>query len=133
MPRTTTCTAHCSACGLHFHSLKAFDAHRVGEYRSNDPEEDRRCVHPLDMGGRLVPLIVGGECRVHDDGSGQLVKRDVTIWTDARDLARAQDAAERSGWARRGAPRGLEGSGVGLLGSEALSVHPVLSGTAGAR
>ena len=27
-----TCTHHCSACGRHFHSLNAFNAHRTGAY-----------------------------------------------------------------------------------------------------
>ena len=84
MPRTTTCTYHCSACGLHFHSLEGFDAHRAGDFTSIDPELERRCIHPLDMAGRLVPLIVGGECRLYDDGSGAAFERDVTIWTTSR-------------------------------------------------
>jgi hypothetical protein len=83
MPRTTTCTYHCSACGLHFHSLEAFDAHRVGDFASNDPELGRRCENPLDLDARLTLLTVAGECRI---GSGVDVKREVTIWTTARQL-----------------------------------------------
>lgn len=84
MTRTTTCTYHCSACGLHFHSLEAFDAHRGGGYRSNDADAGRRCEHPLDLDGRLVPLTVDGECGMHDDGSGLGLSRRITIWTSGR-------------------------------------------------
>jgi hypothetical protein len=58
MPKTTTCTYHCSACGAHIHSLEAFDAHRQGDYAPSDPETGRHCAHPLDIDGRLAPLTV---------------------------------------------------------------------------
>jgi hypothetical protein len=45
--RATTCTFHSSACGRHFHSLGAFDTHRIGDFGSNDPETRRRCQSPL--------------------------------------------------------------------------------------
>lgn len=80
--RVMTCTYHCSSCGLCFHSLNAFDAHRVGDFGSDDPETGRRCLHPLDLDGRLVALGVG-ECRVYAE-----VKRGRTIWTHGGDLAR---------------------------------------------
>jgi hypothetical protein len=86
--RAITCTYHCSACGLHLHSVHAFDAHRIGDYASNDPEARRRCEHPWDMAGRLVPLSGAGECRVYDDGSGNGVNHNVTVWADARDIGR---------------------------------------------
>lgn len=106
---TTTCTNHCGGCGQCFHSLNAFDAHRQGDFASDDPELGRRCVHPLDMGGRLVALTEDGECRVHDDGSGVRVKRGVTIWTVAGDLARmrARFASERPPGAESGIAAGV--------------------------
>ncbi len=30
-PAIQTCTDHCVGCGSHFHGLKAFDLHRVGQ------------------------------------------------------------------------------------------------------
>lgn len=88
MSRTTTCTYHCSACGLHFHSLNAFDAHRTGDYALNDLEMGRHCAHPFDLDGLLGALTEDGECRMYDDGSGVRVERGVTIWTHEADLAR---------------------------------------------
>jgi hypothetical protein len=102
MSKTTTCTYHCSACGLHFHSLVSFNAHRTGSYASNDPEEGRRCLHPLDLDGRLVKLTEGGECRMYEDaaqpGSGIGLKRRVTIWTEEGRLTRIREryGSERS-------------------------------------
>jgi hypothetical protein len=85
MTKTTTCTYHCGACGLHFHSLNAFDAHRQGA--SNDPETGRHCVHPYDMDGRLTTLTEEGECRVYENADpahrGEGIQHNVTIWTTA--------------------------------------------------
>jgi hypothetical protein len=81
MPRTTTCTHHCSACNQHFHSVEAFDAHRVGDFASKGPEDARRCEHPLDLSGKLVPLTVDGECRLGDAGCAEC---GAVIWTTAR-------------------------------------------------
>lgn len=83
---TTTCTYHCSRCRAHFHSLEAFDAHRQGDFNSNDLETGRQCVHPLDLldadgRQRLSTLTRDGECRMYDDGSGTRIQRQVTIWT----------------------------------------------------
>lgn len=100
--KTVTCTYHCGSCGLHFHALEAFDAHRKGDYASNDPEVGRHCVHPFDLDGRLVVLTDAGECRMYDDGSGLRVKRLETIWTSdrtkgTRPWETSHGAAERSG------------------------------------
>ena len=80
---STTCTYHCTSCGCHFHSLKAFDAHRQGDHASNDPELGRHCVHPLDLvdkegAMRLEALTEYGVCNVYPP-----YPRDVTIWTHA--------------------------------------------------
>jgi len=80
----TSCTYHCAACGLHFHSLEAFDAHRVGDHASNDPETRRRCVHPLDLDGKLVLLSEDGICRI----GGPDVQVGVNVWTHGGDMAR---------------------------------------------
>ena len=69
----TTCTNHCSACRLHFHSLAAFEAHRRGF----------ACLAPADLvdltgRDRLEVLTEHGECRMYET-----VERDVTIWTMA--------------------------------------------------
>ena len=39
-----SCTHHCGSCGRHFSSLKAFDAHRVGEFEAKSTIEGRHCV-----------------------------------------------------------------------------------------
>ena len=79
MSRAVTCTYHCSACGCHFHSLEAFDAQRLGDFATNDPETGRRCVHPFELDNRLAALAENGECRTYAD-----LKRGVTVWTTTR-------------------------------------------------
>jgi hypothetical protein len=89
---------------LHFHSLNAFDAHRKGDYASNDAEIGRHCEHPLDLNGVLAALTDQGECRMYDDGSRSRIKAGITIWTHAGDLARFRRhlASERSDEAETG-------------------------------
>lgn len=75
----TTCTNHCGACHRHFHSLEAFDRHRV-----HDDAGWPRCVSPLDLEDRdgrprLEPLTEDGECRVYPNA----VETGITIWTTA--------------------------------------------------
>jgi hypothetical protein len=89
--RWLRCTNHCSACRGHFHSLEAFDAHRVGDFKSTDPEtrRRRRCEHPLDLRDadgemRLLAITETGECAMYSE-----VQHGVTIWASARH----QDAA----------------------------------------
>lgn len=80
----THCTNHCSACGSHFSSVKAFDAHRVGDHESG-----RYCEDPEDIADR--------------DGNPRLAARDgevcaltrpprigVKVWTDAKSLQAAR-------------------------------------------
>lgn len=79
--KTITCTHHC-ACGRHFHSQRAFDMHRTGDFASSDPETGRRCLSPvevLDGDGEpwLEALTVSGECRMYAE-----VEHGVTVWTD---------------------------------------------------
>jgi hypothetical protein len=84
--RATTCTYHCSACGAHFHALEGFDAHRQGDYASDDPEAGRRCVDPRDLDEKLSILTAEGECRVYERANdpGVGIKRNVAIWTSNR-------------------------------------------------
>jgi hypothetical protein len=79
--KAATCTHHCGNCGLHFHSLEAFDKHRTGDHGApNGSVRGRRCIHPLDMDGSpLVAVSEIGECRI-----GPVLRRPVTIWTSAR-------------------------------------------------
>ncbi len=92
---TTTCTYHCSACRLHFHLLRAFDAHRAGSYESG-----RRCEHPLDLDGRLVELTTDGVCSMYPNR----IERSVVVWTHAGDIGRIERfvAAQRLGEAESG-------------------------------
>jgi hypothetical protein len=94
--RVTTCTHHCSPCGRHFHSLAAFDAHRIGDFASDDPETRRRCQSPLDaVDGngemRLVALTEAGLCAAYEPPEAT-----VTVWTmrDRLDRARATWGAD---------------------------------------
>jgi hypothetical protein len=93
--RRVCCTHHCRACGgsegRHFHSVAAFDAHRVGDFASNDPAKRRRCRSPLDVltkegTPRLVALSDSGVCAV----AGGEPKTGVTIWTIREGLERAR-------------------------------------------
>lgn len=52
---TPHCKYHCRACGGHFASLEAFDAHRGG------PPQARACIYPDDAA--LVELD-GGKCEI---------------------------------------------------------------------
>lgn len=106
----TTCTYCCGNCGRHFHSLTAFDAHRVGSHSApRGSEERRRCLAPIEVvdkhgEARLVALTEHGECRMLAD-----VKHDVTIWTMAGyDKVRRVFEGERRGATRsRKALRGI--------------------------
>ncbi len=70
MPRTT-CTNHCSACGCHFHSLAAFDAHREGSYT-----DGRRCVEPRYSETLFVALSEDAVCSMYKTPVAP-----VTVWT----------------------------------------------------
>lgn len=52
---TAFCRNHCRACGAHFTSVRAFDAHRVG------PMDNRRC----EFGPDLIEVF-DGVCRIDD-------------------------------------------------------------------
>lgn len=95
MSRNVCCTNHCRVCGgpdgRHFHSVAAFDAHRVGEFSSNDPETRRRCVSPLDITDkdgnlRLVALSASGVCAI----AASAPVEGVTVWTMREGLERAR-------------------------------------------
>ena len=71
----TTCQYHCSPCGRHFHSLRAFDVHHT-----RDAEDRLVCLDPLDLVDltgkeRLEKLTDDGECRVYSEH-----QTGVTIW-----------------------------------------------------
>lgn len=71
----TTCRFHCAACGAHFTSLRAFDAHRQG------PWDDRRCEFPDELIERT------GVCKL----SGPVPRVGVTVLEhpSAEDIRRA--------------------------------------------
>jgi hypothetical protein len=108
-----SCTSHCSACGSHFSSIEAFDAHRVGSFSADDPESARQCEHPLDAnertgGERFVALSDAGACRAYEARQG------VIVWTLAASLRRARerfrDASVGSGETLGAAPTPTSGS-----------------------
>jgi hypothetical protein len=72
------CTNHCGACGRHFHSLRAFDKHRLTSTRTGK----RRCMDPADRGdvdGHALYSVLteDGLCKL-SHGPAQ---HGVTIWT----------------------------------------------------
>lgn len=82
---TVHCSNHCSACGQHFHSVIAFDAHRQG------PWDDRVCLdpeveQPAAASQRLVPLTRDGKCRIRPRAPVD----HATIWVVERDLNRVR-------------------------------------------
>ena len=72
-PRRCSCSHHCSACGRHFTSLRAFDAHRGG------PWDDRQCEAPAEG---FEPAI--GICGIRGPETG------ATIWRLAGASQRAR-------------------------------------------
>ena len=97
---SVTCTYHCSPCSLHFHSLEAFDAHRVGSYA-----EGRHCEHPFDLLDKhgepiLVPLSEDGVCRLGCNTLRPLTG--ITVWVMARAAGRAAKALGAPGQALSG-------------------------------
>lgn len=71
-----TCTNHCSQCGRHFHSLRAFDIHH-----DHDETGWPVCLDPLDLldrgGAERLVALGAGECRMYEPQFG------VTVWTIA--------------------------------------------------
>lgn len=81
--RRVGCSSHCRACGLHFSSDGAFDAHRAG------PMDERYCVdvhEERDRAGRLRFIE-----RATDGFCGVVHTEDVTVWT----LRQNMEGAER--------------------------------------
>ena len=82
---TVTCTNHCAVCGLHTHSLAAYDAHL-----EHDDAGWPHCLAPPDLVDRdgkeiLVALSRTGRCAVYRE-----IQEPVTIWTLAANLERAR-------------------------------------------
>jgi len=92
------CSNHCSACGSHFTSLAAFDAHRYGSH-----QDGRRCWNPEEE----LPLVIQTEIGVCDITAETL--EPVTIWGHksaerAKDYFGARRASQRLGKAESGLP-----------------------------
>lgn len=66
-----SCRFHCSPCGRHFLSLKAFDRHRSGHYSG-----ERVCLDPATLPERFRVLTDEGVCKLT---GGALVEHQV-IW-----------------------------------------------------
>jgi hypothetical protein len=84
---TTCCTSHCSPCGRHFHSVAAFDLHRVGKFATG-----RHCASPNELVAEdgspmLEALTDSGECRMY-----ATVECNVTVWTLAGARQKAAEA-----------------------------------------
>lgn len=60
MADTISCSGHCRACDRCFTSTKAFDLHRVGDYKDNS----RRCADPSEV--EKLAEGVKGVCKVQD-------------------------------------------------------------------
>ena len=79
---TSTCRYHCRACGAHFTSLEAFDAHRAGEM------DARRC----ELADAPLVERAGGSCSI----AGPTPRVGITVYEHVK-AARAREAfgAER--------------------------------------
>jgi hypothetical protein len=98
--RQSTCTNHCVACGSHFSSLGAFDAHRKGE------PGGRWCDEPDDV-PRLAAKSNHGRC---DLAAPAFRVNGVTIWSLGSDLE-----GPPAPWQPPGAPTdGVEAFYAGL-------------------
>lgn len=85
-PKQQNCVWHCVACNTCFHSVMAFDLHRVGE------QGERRCASPDDVFKRdgspkLTAWTVRGYCD-HQKGcyeNGSYIKHiyPSTVWQTA--------------------------------------------------
>jgi hypothetical protein len=79
-PAARYCRYHCAACGCHFTSLDAFDAHRDGE------DGKRWCDNPAHVvrrgSGRRALLPNAGRCRLSFPG-GESATVDATVWETA--------------------------------------------------
>jgi hypothetical protein len=85
MSNPVTCTNHCSRCGRHFHSTRAFDIHLA-----HDETGWPVCLDPLDLEDRdgkprLEALTTDGTCEIgsHADEYPPPVEHGVTIWVKA--------------------------------------------------
>jgi hypothetical protein len=81
---------HCRACGSHFTSLEAFDAHRTGSHAENT----RVCLDPATVTGTSAMTEVVGACRIANGRDHQ--HHHVSIWQLAR--RHNPDLAPQTGW-----------------------------------
>jgi hypothetical protein len=82
--RTQTCRDHCSACGQHFASEAAFDAHRAFLGEPGDWSQ-RGCLRAFEVvksdGSQLLEAVAG-ECRISEarpDGHG-MARVPAEVW-----------------------------------------------------
>jgi hypothetical protein len=68
------CRFCCRACGSHFTSLEAFDAHRVGSHAANT----RTCVDPAIVATASRMLEVFGTCRIANGRDHP--RRRISVW-----------------------------------------------------
>ncbi len=97
--RTVVCRNHCSVCGRHFSSTKAFDQHLTHDEdrwpRCLDPSRDDECMDRRTGESKFGALAVDGECRMYPPN----VERPVVVWA----LVGSVEAA-REQWGRGRAP-----------------------------
>jgi hypothetical protein len=92
-----TCTFHCRRCDRHFHSLKAFDAHREFTDPAAKDWASRVCLNPAvdEMKPALEAWTRSGVCQIQYGRDDEVVG--VTVWTErgARERAEALSALPR--------------------------------------
>lgn len=83
--RSASCTHHCGSCDRHFSSIKAFDAHRVGEFEPKATIEGRHCVGLEFLAPKLAKKFKArtGVCDL-TKGSSRLF--DQPIWGSSETL-----------------------------------------------
>jgi len=99
------CRAHCPACGGHFTSDAAFDAHREGSHRDGE----RRCLEPEGVPCLRV-VTDSGRCEIHSPNAEGI---------ELREHGRQVDAARE-----RHSGRPLPGARLIPTGHESLRRPP---------
>lgn len=100
--KTKTCTYHCRTCDRHFHSLGAFDLHRVFSDPQVEDWDTRVCLDPrgdaerlTTRSGRVRLRVYGrGVCRIQRGADDPV--EDVEIWQENSDsgfAAKKEEAA----------------------------------------
>lgn len=103
-PARKTCVWHCSTCGQHFHSVGAFDAHRLKGYCVEGAEA-------VNLKGvkTLQPWTEAGACDLmpgcFENGRRVRYMEPVTVWQEVQMMGKTAEAFQE----RLARTQGLQG------------------------